>query len=134
MTLSGDYAKPLDVPKVFFVNEHREVEVESGRRISDVADELGIAVKRTAGIGFFPDYTIWVRGDEGSTSPLTWFERVVKRCKGWRRMADETLVLGDVKVWTQQGLGYRVSRARPRPAPFRRARRRRQRRATLAAF
>ncbi len=119
MTLSGYYAKPLDVPKVFFVNEHREVEVDSGRVISDVADDLGIAVKRTAGIGFFPDYTIWVRGDDGSTSPMTWFERVIKRCKGWRRMADETLVLGDIEVWTQQGIGYRLAQSRPVSKPAR---------------
>lgn len=119
MTLGGYYAKHLDVPKVFFVNEHREVEVDSGRVISDVAEDLGIAVKRTAGIGFFPDYTIWVRGEDGSTSPMTWFERVIKRCKGWRRMADETLVLGNIEVWTQQGIGYRLAQSRPLSKPAR---------------
>jgi len=36
------------MPKVTFVNEHRTVEVEKGRKISDVAAELGIAVCREA--------------------------------------------------------------------------------------
>jgi hypothetical protein len=113
LTLGAYYAKHGLVPKVLFVNEHREVEVEAGRKISAVADDLGIAVKRTAGIGFMPDYTIWVRGEAGSTSPMTWFERWVKRCKGWRRMANKTRILGDIEVWTQQGIGYRLNQPRP---------------------
>jgi hypothetical protein len=34
------------MPKVQFVNEHREVEVDAGRLISEIAEELGIAVCR----------------------------------------------------------------------------------------
>ena len=56
------------MPKVEFVNEHRAVEVDEGRFISDIADELGIAVCREefAGTGI-GDYTVWVQG--GPLSP-----------------------------------------------------------------
>ena len=109
------------MPKIMFVNEHREVEVESGRLISEIATELGIITCRVTfmntGIG---DYTVWVDGDGGCVSKPTWYERIIKRCTGQRRMANRTRVLGDCKIWTQQGM---ASRARvPRPiAPAARA-------------
>jgi hypothetical protein len=100
--------------KVLFVNEHREIEVEPGRLLSDVAHELGIQVCREefAGTGI-GDYTVWVRGDSGCVSSMTWYERVMKRCKGERRMANRTKVLSDCKVWTQQGMQTRQGRPRP---------------------
>ncbi len=102
------------MPKVLFVNEHREVEVTAGRKISDVASELGIAVCRQHFIGVpFGDWTVWVDGSAGSVSPTTWFERIYKRCKGMRRMANRTRILGDCKVFTQQGLGSRARAPRP---------------------
>jgi hypothetical protein len=107
------------MPKVSFVVEHREVEVKSGRVLSDIAADLGIEVCREefAGTGF-GDYTVWVKGDKGCVSPPTWYERVFKRCKGQRRMANRTKVLGDIQVWTQQGMGSRANRPRPlSPAP-----------------
>jgi hypothetical protein len=39
------------MPTVTFVNEHRVVEVEKGRLISDVAQELGIPVCREHFVG-----------------------------------------------------------------------------------
>lgn len=102
------------MPKIMFVNEHREVEVEPGRLISDVAKELGIAVCREefAGTGI-GDYTVWVKGEKGCVSPMTFYERVIKRCKGQRRMANRTKVLGDIEVWTQAALGSRQGKPRP---------------------
>ncbi len=102
------------MPKVLFVNEHREVEVEAGRKISDVAAELGISVCRQHFSGVpFGDWTVWIDGKDGCVSPPTMFEKLYKRVKGWRRMANRTRILGDCKIYTQQGL---VSRAKvPRP-------------------
>jgi hypothetical protein len=102
------------MPKVTFVNEHRHVEVDKGRLLSDIAYELGIATCREefAGTGF-GDYTVWIEGDKSALSPPTWYERVIKRCKGMRRMANKAKVLGDIKVWTQGGLGSRLGVPRP---------------------
>ncbi|HHH10847.1 MAG TPA: hypothetical protein ENK23_02065 [Sorangium sp.] len=107
------------MPKIMFVNEHREVEVESGRLISEVATELGIITCRVTfantNIG---DYTVWVDGAGGCVSKPTWYERVIKRCTGQRRMANRTRVLGDCKVWTQPGMASRARVPRPiAPAP-----------------
>ena len=102
------------MPKVTFVCEHREVEVDAGRLISDVARELGIPTCREefAGTGI-GDQTVWVKGDAGCVSPLTFYEKWIKRCKGWRRMANRTRILGDCQVWTQQGIGTRLGAPRP---------------------
>lgn len=100
--------------KVTFVNEHRTVEVASGRLISDVADELGIQVCREefAGTGL-GDYTVWVKG---SVSAPGFWERL-RGVSGWRRHANRTRVLGDVEVWTQPGLGSRLTAPRPVSKP-----------------
>jgi hypothetical protein len=102
------------MPKVLFVNEHREVEVEVGRKVSDVAAELGISVCRAHFSGVpFGDWTVWIDGPAGCVSPPTLFEKIYKRVKGWRRMANRARILGDCKIYTQQGL---VNRTRvPRP-------------------
>lgn len=101
------------MPKVTFVNEHRIVEVASGRLISDIAAELGIAVCREAffgtGIG---DYTCWVKGEPGSTSEPGFMEKLLG-ARGWKRMANRARVLGDVQIWTQAGPGDRLRAPRP---------------------
>src|SRR5688572_21899975 len=101
------------MPRITFVNEHRTVETEPGRLLSDIAAELGIAVCRETfrgtGIG---DYTCWVKGEPGATSPPTFLERLLG-AKGQRRMANRTRVLGDVQVWTQAGPGNRLRAPRP---------------------
>jgi hypothetical protein len=100
------------MPKVQFVNENVTVDVERGRLLSDVAKELGIPICRQSfgwtGVG---DYTIWVQGEPGSASPKTLGERL-KRMTGWRRQANRARVLGDLRVWTQQGLASRNDFAR----------------------
>lgn len=101
------------MPKVTFVNEHRTVEVEPGRLISDIAKELGIAVCREAfvntGIG---NYTVWVKGEPGCVSPVTFMEKLLG-ARGWKRYANRAKILGDVQVWTQQGLRDRLESPRP---------------------
>ncbi|WP_437713551.1 hypothetical protein WMF45_47190 [Sorangium sp. So ce448] len=105
------------MPKVTFVNEHRTVEAAPGRLLSDIAAELGIAVCREAfrgtGIG---DYTCWVKGEPGATSPPTFLEKLLG-ARGQRRMANRTRVLGDVQVWTQAGPGNRLRAPRPIAPP-----------------
>ncbi|WP_437599360.1 hypothetical protein [Sorangium sp. So ce590] len=105
------------MPRVTFVNEHRTVEAEPGRLLSDIAAELGIAVCRETfrgtGIG---DYTCWVKGEPGATSPLTFLEKLLG-ARGQRRMANRTRVLGDVQVWTQAGPGNRLRTPRPIAPP-----------------
>jgi hypothetical protein len=51
--------------------------------------------------------------DGGCVSPPDWYERIFKRVKGWRRMANRTRILADCKVWTQAGIGSRLSAPRP---------------------
>jgi hypothetical protein len=105
------------MPKVTFVNEHRTVEVEPGRLISDIANELGIAVCRESfagtGIG---NYTVWVKGDSNSVSPVTFMEKLLG-ARGWKRYANRARILGDCQVWTQQGLADRLRAPRPVTAP-----------------
>jgi hypothetical protein len=105
------------MPKVTFVNEHRIVEVPSGRLISEAASELGIAVCRESfagtGIG---DYSCWVKGEPGAVSPPTFLEKLLG-ARGWKRMANRARILGDVQVWTQAGPGDRLRSPRPVSKP-----------------
>ena len=106
------------MPKVTFVNEHRIVEVDSGRKISDVAAELGIAVCREtfAGTGI-GDYTVWVKGADGCVSAPGFMEKL-RGIRGIKRYADKARILGDVEVFTQGGLADRLRAPRPvAPAP-----------------
>jgi hypothetical protein len=105
------------MPKVTFVNEHRIVESASGRLISDIATELGIAVCREtfAGTGI-GDYTCWVKAEPGATSAPTFMEKLLG-ARGWKRFANRTRVLGDVQIWTQGGPGDRLRAPRPVAPP-----------------
>ncbi len=105
------------MPKVTFINEHRSVEVSAGRKISDIAAELGISVCREAfrgsGIG---DWTVYVKGESGALTPPTFLEKLFG-IKGWRRLANRTKVLGDVEIWTAGGLPDRLRAPRPVSPP-----------------
>ena len=105
------------MPKVTFVNENRTVEVASGRFISDVAAELGIAVCREefAGTGI-GNYSVWIKGADGCVSPPGFWEKL-RGVRGWRRLANKTKILGDVEVFTQSGLRDRLRAPRPVTAP-----------------
>jgi len=105
------------MPKVTFVNEHRTVEVEKGRKISDVAAELGIAVCRESFVGTgIGDYTVWVKGAEGSVSPPGFWERL-RGVRGIKRFANHAKILGDVEIFTQAGIGDRLRSPRPVAPP-----------------
>jgi hypothetical protein len=101
------------MPKVTFVNEHRTVEVEAGRKVSDVAAELGIAVCREhfAGTGF-GDYTIWIKGADGCVTPPGFLEKL-SGARGLRRQANHVKILGDVEITTQPGITDRLRSPRP---------------------
>jgi hypothetical protein len=100
------------MPRVHFVHENVTVEVDKGRRLSDIAKERGIAVcRQTLGWTGIGDYTVWVDGAPGATSSPTFWERL-KGVKGWRRLANHTRIEGDVRVWTQQGIGSRLGGTR----------------------
>src|SRR5580700_1852869 len=105
------------MPKVTFVNEDRTVEVASGRKVSDVAAELGIAVCREefAGTGI-GNYTVWIKGADGCVSAPGFWEKL-SGIRGWRRLANKTKILGDVEVFTQAGLRDRLRAPRPVTAP-----------------
>lgn len=105
------------MPNVTFVNERRTVTVDAGRRISDVANELGIAVCREefAGTGI-GNYTVWVKGEPGSLSPVTFWEKL-RGARGMKRFANSARVLGDVQIWTQQGMSDRLRSPRPVAPP-----------------
>lgn len=109
------------MPKVLFVNEHREVEVKAGRTIASIAEDFEIAVCRQHFKGVpFGDWTVWVKGEEGCISSPTFVERFVERCRGQKRLANHTRVLGDCRVVTQAGLAGRTTMPRaisPPPNP-----------------
>jgi hypothetical protein len=105
------------MPKVTFVNECRTVEVAAGRKISEVAAELGIAVCREEFVGSgIGNYTVWVKGPDGCVSPPGFWERL-SGIRGWRRLANKTKILGDVEIFTPAGLGDRLRAPRPVNAP-----------------
>lgn len=112
------------MPKVTFVNEHRIVEVESGRNVREVALELGIdldvegfAAINCGGHGLCTTCLCWI--DEsvpGAAGPRSFMERM-RSLHGWRRLACCTKVAGDVKVFSMPGGDERVRKQRPVSPP-----------------
>jgi hypothetical protein len=106
------------MPKVTFINEARTVEVEAGRKISDVAAELGIDVCREEFVGTgLGNYSVWVKGADGCVSPPGFWERLLGGASGWRRQANRARILGDMEIYTQAGLGDRLRAPRPVSPP-----------------
>lgn len=114
------------MPIVTFVNEFRQVEVPAGMNLRTVALENGIAIDRQHFLGLScknrglcGQCAVWIQEKTaGATSPRTWKEKSLffRRFKGWRRLACQVKVLGDVQVWTVAGGPDRLS-ARPIDAP-----------------
>ena len=109
------------MPKIAFVNEHRVIEVESGRSVRDVAREANIAldVNRFHGVwscggrGLCSACTCWIdESTAGAAGPRSIVEKL-RGLKGWRRLACRTRVTGDIKVFTMPAAGNRVGVARP---------------------
>jgi uncharacterized 2Fe-2S/4Fe-4S cluster protein (DUF4445 family) len=114
------------MPIVTFVNEFRHVEVPSGMNLRTVARENGIVIDRQHFLGLScknrglcGQCQVWIKEKAlGATSPRTWKETGLffRRFKGWRRLACQVKVLGDVEVWTTPGGPDRMA-ARPIDAP-----------------
>lgn len=112
------------MPKVTFVNEHRIVEVESGRSVREVALECGIDldVEAFAGIncgghGLCTTCMCWIdESAPGAAGPRSLMERM-RALGGWRRLACCTKIAGDVKVFSMPGGDERVKKQRPVSPP-----------------
>lgn len=109
------------MPKITFVNEHRVIEVESGRNVRDVARDANIAIDANrfhgvwscGGHGMCSACVCWIdESTPGAGGPRSVLEKL-RGLKGWRRLACRTRVTGDVKVFTMPAAGNRVGVARP---------------------
>lgn len=117
------------MPKVFFVNEFREVEVPAGANLREVALKNGIDLDREQllglnchNLGICGVCKVWVKEKTpGATNPRGFREKHLffRYFKGWRRLACQVRVLGDIEVWTVAGgrdrLGARDINAPPSP-------------------
>ena len=111
------------MPKVVFVNEHRIVEVPSGKNLKALALELGINPHREffrgincGYIGMCGTCQLWVRGTDGDTNPRNWREKMAGM-RGERRLACQVRILGDVEITTMAGGEDRLRSPRPISPP-----------------
>jgi molybdopterin synthase sulfur carrier subunit len=118
----------IDVParaKVTFVQEHREVEVEPGRTIKQIALDIGIDPNRKyqrliscEGLGIFDGCLCWVKAkSKGALNRKTFTERALHDLKGWQRLACQARVFGDVEIWTLPQGDERIREPRPIASP-----------------
>jgi ferredoxin len=114
------------MPIVRFVNEFRQVEVATGANLRTVALEAGIAIDRQHFLGLScknrglcGQCKVWIKDRTvGATSPRTWKESLFfRKLKGWRRLACQVKVLGDMDVWSTAGGPDRRESSRPIDAP-----------------
>src|SRR5438445_13364004 len=109
------------MPKVYFVQEHREVDVAAGRTIKEIALEVGIDPNRKyqrliscEGHGIFDGCKCWVKEKTpGALTPKTIAERILHHLRGWQRLACQARVLGDIEVWTLPQGDERLRQPRP---------------------
>ena len=112
------------MPKITFVNEDRIAEVEKGRPVRAVAEELGIRLDveqflglNCGGRGLCTACLCWVEESEpGAAGPRSTMERL-RGLKGWRRLACVAKVEGDVRVFSMAGGEERVRKQRPVSPP-----------------
>lgn len=118
----------IDVPsraKVTFVQEHREVEVEPGRTIKQIALDIGIDPNRKyqrliscEGLGIFDGCLCWVKAkSKGALNRKTFTERALHDLKGWQRLACQARIFGDVEIWTLPQGDERLREPRPIAPP-----------------
>jgi ferredoxin len=115
------------MPKVKFVVEHLQVEVEAGRRLRAIALDAGVYPNREflrgvncGGRGICGTCKVWVHpaSDRAVNAPNT--REKIHGAGGGRRLACQTQVLGDVEVTTMPGGDDRLDPKRkigPAPAP-----------------
>jgi len=112
------------MPKVLFVNEHRSVEVTSGKNLKTLALELGINPHREffkgvncGHLGICGVCQVWVAESlPGATNPRNLRERLAGT-RGQRRLACQVDILGDVQVTTMGGGEDRLRSPRPIAPP-----------------
>ena len=112
------------MPKVVFVNEHRIVEIASGKNLKSLAIELGVNPHREffrgincGHLGVCGACQLWVKPSApGAVSPPNLREKLAGM-RGERRLACQVRVLGDIEVTTMPGGDDRLRAPRPIAAP-----------------
>jgi ferredoxin len=112
------------MPKVVFVNEHRIVEIASGKNLKSLAIELGVNPHREFFRGLNCGYLglcgtcqLWVKPSApGALNPPNFREKMAGM-RGERRLACQVRVLGDIEVTTMPGGDGRLRAPRPIAAP-----------------
>jgi ferredoxin len=108
------------MPKIKFLVEHHEVEVNAGRTVREVAIEQSIDVDREffrgfncRGYGLCGTCKVWVKeAAKGATSQPNFRERFHGMGDG-RRLACQTHVQGDIEVTSMPGGDDRIQQQRP---------------------
>jgi ferredoxin len=112
------------MPKVVFVNEHRIVEVASGKNLKTLARELGINPHRESFRGLNCGYLglcgacqVWVKESAPGATNRRNLRETIAGTRGDRRLACQVSVLGDIEVTTFAGGDNRLRAPRPIAAP-----------------
>lgn len=97
------------MPKINFVVENLQVEVQPGRKVRAIALENGIYVNREwvkgvncGGRGICGTCNVWIKAADGAVSPPNMREKLHGMGVG-RRLACQTEVRGDIEVTTMAG-------------------------------
>src|SRR5258706_7605424 len=112
------------MPKVVFVNEHRIVEVPSGKNLKTLSLELGIDPHREifrglncGHLGLCGACQVWVKESSPGATNRRNLRETIAGTRGLRRLACQVRVLGDVEVTTFAGGDNRLRAPRPIAAP-----------------
>src|SRR5262249_10184874 len=112
------------MPKVVFVNEHRIVEVPSGKNLKALALELGINPHREFFRGMNCGYfglcgacQLWVNETTAGSTNAPNLREKMAGMKGERRLACQVRVLGAIEVPTMAGGDDRLRAPRPISPP-----------------
>jgi ferredoxin len=112
------------MPKVVFVNEHRIVEVPSGKNLKTLSLELGINPHREifrgincGHLGLCGACQVWVKESSPGATNRRNLRETIAGTRGLRRLACQVRVLGDIEVTTFAGGDNRLRAPRPIAAP-----------------
>jgi ferredoxin len=112
------------MPKVVFVNEHRIVQIASGKNLKTLAIELGVNPHREFFRGLNCGYLglcgacqLWVKPSAPNAISRPNFREKMAGMRGERRLACQVRVLGDIEVTTMPGGDDRLRAPRPIAAP-----------------
>jgi ferredoxin len=112
------------MPKVAFVNEHRIVEVPSGKNLKTLALELGINPHREffrgincGHLGICGTCQVWVKESAPGSVSRRNLRESIAGTRGQRRLACQVKILGDIEVTTFAGGDGRLRAPRPIAPP-----------------